>query len=277
MDKLLIEREESVSTGISYSLPGFEGPLDLLLHLVRKHKLDIVEIPIAELLRQYIETIEQWKRVDLEIATEFLEMAARLVLIKSSMLLPKHEEEAEQMRRELSGELIEYELCRKAAARLAAGYIGGDLYLRDAAEIEPDHTYRILHSPVALYDAYFSAAGRGRRRLPPPAKAFSGIIERKVASVSSKILFVLRKLYRKNTLDYHSLFEQSQSKSELVATFLALLELIKGSRIRVDGDGDRQTVTMLDTSGEFDGKSEFDGGSSADNNVQEKDVTIHGD
>ena len=87
---------------ISYRLPSFEGPLDLLLHLVQKHKLNIYDIPIAELLDQYMAAINEWKEADLDVATEFLEMAARLVHIKSSMLLPKHEE-AEELRRELSG------------------------------------------------------------------------------------------------------------------------------------------------------------------------------
>lgn len=229
---------------ISYKLPNFEGPLDLLLHLIQKHKLNITDIPITELLEQYMQTINQWKETDLDIATEFLEMAARLVHIKSAMLLPQHEE-AEELRQELTGELIEYQLCKEAARRLAAHNIGGDLFVRQPMELEPDKTYRRVHSPETILEAYLAAAGRGKRKLPPPVQAFSGIVSRKIVSVSSKIIFVLRRLYKQKSISYTSLFEKAESKSELVATFLALLELVKAKRIRVDGEGTGQLVSMV--------------------------------
>ncbi len=230
---------------ISYRLPVFEGPLDLLLYLVQKNKLNIYDIPIAEVLQQYMETIDRMKDADLDVASEFLDMAARLVQIKSSMLLPKHEE-AEALRQELTGELIEYQLCQEAARRLAARNVGGDLFVREPVEIEPDLTYRRQHPKEELYDAYLAAAGRGRRRLPPPPQAFSGIVSRKIVSVSSKIIFVLRRLYKREPVAYDALFREARTKSELVATFLALLELVKAKRIRVDGEGEEQTVQMLE-------------------------------
>lgn len=231
---------------ISYKLPAFEGPLDLLLFLVQKNKLNIYDIPIAEVLAQYMDTIRQMQETDLDVATEFLEMAARLVQIKSAMLLPRHEE-AEELKRELTGELIEYRLCQLMAGKMAKMYIGGQLFVRAPEDVSPDLTYRRVHPPEVMREAYLAAAGRGKRRLPPPAQALSGIVSRKIVSVSSKIMFVLRRLYkneRKQT-SYNALFQSAQSKSELVATFLALLELIKGHRIRVDGEGDEQTVSML--------------------------------
>ncbi len=231
---------------ISYKLPAFEGPLDLLLFLVQKNKLNIYDIPIAEVLAQYMDTIRQMQETDLDVATEFLEMAARLVQIKSAMLLPRHEE-AEELKRELTGELIEYRLCQLMAGKMAKMYIGGQLFVRAPEDVSPDLTYRRVHPPEVMREAYLAAAGRGKRRLPPPAQAFSGIVSRKIVSVSSKIMFVLRRLYkneRKQT-SYNALFQSAQSKSELVATFLALLELIKGHRIRVDGEGEEQTVSML--------------------------------
>ena len=230
---------------ISYKLPVFEGPLDLLLYLVQKNKLNIYDIPIAELLEQYLETINRMKETDLDVATEFLDMAARLVQIKSSMLLPKHEE-AEALRQELTGELIEYQLCQEAARRLAVHNVGGDIFVRTPEEIEPDYTYRRQHAPEEMRSAYLAAAGRGKRRLPPPVQAFSGIVTRKIVSVSSKIIYVLRHLYRKDRVAYDSLFTTARNKSELVATFLALLELVKAKRIYVEGEGDRQTVRMLE-------------------------------
>lgn len=229
---------------ISYKLPAFEGPLDLLLYLVQKNKLNIYDIPIAEVLDQYMEAIRRMRQVDLDVASEFLDMAARLVQIKSSMLLPRHEE-AEELKRELTGQLIEYQLCQEAARRLAARNVGGDIFTREPEEMEPDRTYRRQHPASELWEAYLAAAGRGKRRLPPPPQAFSGIVARKIVSVSSKIIFVLRRLYRRQTVSYDTLFESAASKSDLVATFLAVLELIKAKRIRVDGEGAGQQVRFL--------------------------------
>lgn len=245
---------------ISYRLPVFEGPLDLLLFLIQKNKLNIYDIPITEILRQYLDAIEQMKELDLDVASEFLEMAARLVQIKSAMLLPKYEDEAETLRQELTGQLIEYKLCQEAACRLAKQYIGSELFIRDAEEVEPDMTYRRVHQPDVLVDAYLSAAGRGKRRLPPPAQAFHGIVARKIVSVSSKIVYVLRSLRQSKAVKYEAFFEGAESKSDLVATFLALLELMKAHRIRVDGEGKSLEVSMQDTDDgmPFEIHSEYD-------------------
>ncbi len=229
---------------ISYKLPDFEGPLDLLLFLVQKNKLNIYDIPIAQVLEQYLAAIQQMKEYNMDVASEFLEMAARLVHIKSVMLLPRYEEETEELKRELTGQLIEYQLCQQMARRLAVDYVGGDLFVREPEEVEPDLTYRRAHKPEEMLDAYLAAAGRGKRKLPPPVQAFKGIVARKVVSVSSRITYVLRRLYTRRSVSYTSLFEKAESKSELVATFLALLELIKSKRIRVDGDLDSQQVQM---------------------------------
>lgn len=236
---------------ISYTLPDFEGPLDLLLFLVQKNKLNIYDIPIAKVLEQYLAAIDEMKHYDMDIASEFLEMAARLVHIKSVMLLPHYEEETEELKRELTGQLIEYQLCQEMARRMAAHFVGGDLFVRAAESIEPDLTYRRTHRPEEMLDAYLGAAGRGKRRLPPSAKAFTGIVSRRIVSVSSRITYVLRRLYTHSKVEYNSLFEKAESKSELVATFLALLELIKSKRIRVDGEGDDQRVQMR-PQGEWD-------------------------
>ena len=229
---------------ISYKLPDFEGPLDLLLFLVQKNKLNIYDIPIAQVLEQYLAAIQEMKDYNMDVASEFLEMAARLVHIKSVMLLPRYEEETEELKRELTGQLIEYQLCQQMARRLAVDYVGGDLFIRDAEEVEPDMTYRRVHKPMEMLDAFLSAAGRGRRRMPPPAQAFHGIVARKVVPVSTKITYVLRRLYAMGKVSYQSLFKTAETKSDLVATFLALLELIKSKRIRVEGEGKDQQVEM---------------------------------
>ena len=234
---------------ISYKLPDFEGPLDLLLYLVQKNKLNIYDIPIRELLEQYLSAIQTMQEQDMEVAKEFLDMAARLVQIKSAMLLPKHEE-GEELRQQLTGELIEYQLCQEAARRMTPLYIGGELFVREPAEVEPDYTYRRTHPASVLLEAYFAAAGRGQRKLPPPPQAFHSIVAKKIVSVSSKIVFVLRKLRVGKSVSYQSLYSTARNKSELVATFLAVLELIKGKRIQVDGEGTAQKVTLLTGKGE---------------------------
>ena len=97
---------------LSYKLEVFEGPMDLLLHLITKHKIDIYDIPIVELVDQYTEYVRAMQEENMDIASEFLEMAARLVYMKTVSLLPKHEE-IEQLKEELAGELLEYEVCRQ--------------------------------------------------------------------------------------------------------------------------------------------------------------------
>ena len=217
---------------LCYKLPVFEGPLDLLLHLITKNKINIYDIPISELLEQYMEHINQMKELDLEIASEFLEMAARLVYIKSSLLLPKHEE-VEEMKRELTGQLLELQACRQAAQRLGqlACY---DYFESVPMELEPDKAYKGRHHKDELYAAFFSAAGKKRRRLPPPATAFTPLVSRKIVSVSSKIITILRRLWKGSRMSMKELFHTSKSKSEMVATFLALLELVKGKRVEMD-------------------------------------------
>ena len=124
---------------ISFQLEVFEGPLDLLLHLITKHKLNINDIPITELLDQYMDYISRMSEQNMEIAGEFLEMAARLVYIKTVSLLPQREE-AEQLKKELQGRLFEYSLCKKTAEIMKERYIVNVFAVRDQLKIEFDNT-----------------------------------------------------------------------------------------------------------------------------------------
>ena len=125
---------------ISYKLSEFEGPLDLLLHLISKNKLNIYDIEISVLLAQYMEHIDKMKEKNMDVASEFLEMAARLVYIKTVSLLPKHEE-SEELKKELSGELIEYQECKKVAKILSEN-INFNSFTRDSANIDYDMSYK---------------------------------------------------------------------------------------------------------------------------------------
>ena len=178
---------------ISYKLDVFEGPMDLLLHLISKHKLNINDIPIFELVEQYTSYVRQMQEADMDVASEFLEMAARLVYIKTVSLLPVYEE-AEQLKKELTGELLEYRDCKIMAGKLSEQAKGFDFYWREPEEIEQDHTYTRIHEPEELFKAYIAAVGRGKRKLPPPIDVFKAIVAKKIVSVGSKISVIFSKL-----------------------------------------------------------------------------------
>ncbi len=230
---------------LNYKLECYEGPLDLLLSLIAKNKINIYDIQISELLDQYMEQIKLMRENQMDIASEFLAMASRLVYIKSAMLLPKHEEEAEELKKELSGQLIEYQLCKEIADKMS-GIYDFDTFYKDASPVKFDLTYNRKHDPDDIVKGYIDAVGRGKRKLPPPHSAFSGIIERKIVSVNARIISVMRRLWHGKRVKYQELFTAVNERSELVATFLAVLELVKGKRVRIDGDGDDAQVYMLE-------------------------------
>lgn len=230
---------------LNYKLPCYEGPLDLLLNLIAKNKINIYDIQISELLEQYMEQIKLMQDNQMDVASEFLTMASRLVYIKSAMLLPKYEEEAEELKKELTGQLLEYQVCREMAEKMSRIY-DFDTFYKSPSPVEFDLTYNRSHDPQDIVKGYINAVGRGKRKLPPPESAFSGIVQKPVISVSSKIITVMRKLWHGKRVRYNELFTAVNQRSELVATFLAVLELVKGKRVRIDGDGDDAQVYMLD-------------------------------
>ena len=229
---------------LSYKLEVFEGPLDLLLNLISKNKLNIYDIPIAELLEQYMAQIEAMQAADLDVASEFLEMAARLVHIKSVSLLPKYEEEEAELRRELTGQLLEYQLCKEMSEKLRL-LVSFDRLVREQAKIPVDHAYKRQHEPQEITAAYLSAMGRKRRLEPPPAESFNDIVTKKIVSVTSQIIYVLRSLWKRRRVPFAELFKGKKDSSERIAAFLAVLELVKGKRLRVEGDGDDLEIRLL--------------------------------
>ena len=228
---------------LSYKLEVFEGPLDLLLTLIAKNKLNIYDINVSELLEQYMQQIDLMRENEMDVASEFLEMAARLVYIKTVMLLPRHEE-ADELRDELSGELIEYSICKQMARQLATMTEGFGRFVREPVKLPVNKAYKRKHEPSELTEAYMAAVGRGMRHLPPPVDNFKPLVAKKIVAVSTKDVYVLRNLRKKTKIKFDALFSQSKSRSELVATFLAVLELVKARRVTVDGEGEKMTVTL---------------------------------
>lgn len=215
---------------ILYKIENFEGPLDLLLYLIQKHKLNIYDIKISELLDQYLLNINLMKEQNLDISSEFLEMASRLVYIKTVSLLPK-QEEAEKLKEELTGQLLEYQEC-KEMAKLMSEKINLDFISRSPLEIDIDFSYKLKHKVLELKNFYLTSVGK-KQIFKPKKETFSYIVSRKIVSVFSKTIFILRQLI-KGTVEYNYILKNSKSKSELVATFLATLELIKTKRIVIN-------------------------------------------
>ncbi len=231
---------------ISYKLEVFEGPMDLLLHLITKHKIDIYDIPISDLVEQYVSYVREMQEENMDVASEFLEMAARLVYIKTVSLLPVYDE-AEELKNELRDELLEYRDCKILAAKLSQMTDGFNYSVRTYPEdISPDNSYKRLHEPSELLSAYSLAAGKKLRRLPPPIETFKAIVTKKIVSVGSKIESIVKSLKTKRKTKLIDLYKQAESRSDLIAAFLAVLELAKNKTIYVSGDGDDVQIELLE-------------------------------
>lgn len=225
-----------MSETLTFKVQEYDAPLDLILSLITKHKLDIFDIDITSLLRQYIDAISAWREKNLDVASEFLEMASRLVHMKTVSLLPRHEEESERLKQELSGQLIEYRLCKAAAGALGLCDLSGDLFVRGPMGLKVDETYALTHPAGILFTALADAIGKSARRMPPPRGSFEPLVSRPVVSVTSKIFAVLRCLRRDGKITMDRLFTAESGRSAMVAIFLAVLELVKSKKIMISQD-----------------------------------------
>lgn len=212
----------------------FVGPLDVLLMLIQKHKLNIQDIEISILLEQFLNYLERMTEADIEVTSDFLEMAARLILIKSAALLPK--EEAEKMKQELQGQLIELALCKTMAGRLKKRYQGDLIFVREPAAVDIDMSYNRTHQPEELLLAYGAVAERSIRRAEIEKRPAVPVVEKSYVTVFTGVLTILKSLRRNSVVEISGLYE-NQPRSRKVATFLAILELSKDGRIFISEDG----------------------------------------
>ncbi len=222
---------------VSYrvKLEVFEGPLDLLLHLIKRNEVEIVDIPIATITDQYLAYLDLMRNLSLDVAGEFLVMAATLTLIKSRMLLPQTEgqdDEAEEAdpRADLVRQLLEYQRFRETARQLAERpLLNRDVFARDTAWEElppdPDGTVQIRASIWDLLEAFRAVVKRAR-----PEAVHEVITER--ISLRDRVQSVLRTLSVAKTVEFDSLFDDDVSRLEIIVTFLAVLELIRMQVIR---------------------------------------------
>ncbi len=220
---------------LTFKLDEFEGPLDLLLYLVSKNKMNLYDIAILELIDQYTALIGRLTAEKLEVASEFIEMAARLVQMKSYMLLPRSEE-GERMKEELAGQLIEYSACKEIAKKM--GERAADVYfaVREPMQVELDSTYDLRHSASVLADAWNSLMGRGVKNRVPMQERFEPLVTAPIVSVTSRVVHVLRSLINGKVRQLKSLFRKQDSRSQTVATFLAVLELVRAGRVTIGDD-----------------------------------------
>ncbi len=224
---------------LNFKLEIFEGPLDLMLSLIQKHKLNIQDIEISVLVEQFMLYLEKMSQADLEITAEFLDMAARLILIKSSALLPK--EETEELKKELQGTLVEYALCKKASENLRKLYCGDKIFVRPPAEFDYDHSYNRVHQPEELLMAYDALYERERKKASYNPKSLKPIVAKSYVTVFTGIVTVLKRLRKQGSAAMSELYT-NQPRSKEVATFLAILELSKQGRIKISEDGERVSL-----------------------------------
>lgn len=224
---------------LSYKTQNFEGPLDLMLNLISKNKIDILDIKIGDICDQYNAKIDEMQEYQLEIASEFLQMAARLIYIKSESLLPKNH--AEELTTELKTELMEYQQCKHLASLISQN-ANFDLFTRTPSYFKIDMKYDNIYDPKILQYTYSNVLGKSKKNLPPTKEMFSDIVEKKIISVSSRVVLILKNLFKYKKIKFKSLFKRGKQKSELVATFLAVLELVKNNRIKIDENDDLKLI-----------------------------------
>ena len=223
---------------LSFKTAAFEGPLDLLLHLISKNKVSIYDIPISEITDQYFEYISLMQELDMEIGGEFLVMASQLLLIKSRMLLPVDEEDP---RAELADRLEEYKRYKEIAVIMdEKRHTMEHVCFKDAEPLDLPKvkTENKLIPIEKLFDAFFAVIDRGASRKPIDPKTFKRVIGRTNYSVRYASTRVMDRLKRGSRVQFESLFDGLRVRGEYVATFLAILELIKENVMTVMQNGD---------------------------------------
>ena len=226
---------------IQFRLEVFEGPLDLLLSLIEKNKIDIYDIEIHLLTDQYMEYIKEAQAQNMELTANFIEMASRLMYIKSCSLLPREEDE-EDPKAMLEEMLQQYVKYKQTAAFLKGRYIGNRLFFR---ETPPAGLPAAFDKDLLPEVSDLQAHERNERKQPIPVSAFKKLVGTKVISVTSRIVFILKKIFRSGKIKFTGLFSAERSRSEIVATFLAVLELMHTGRIDVTSEDVRNSEIIL--------------------------------
>ena len=249
MDNPIFKLESVVHERSAEALQDFEGPLDLILFLLSKNKIEIQDIPIALILEQYLAYLEERRQLDLDIASDFITMAAHLMYIKTRMLLSIEDEETQSEMDELVASLKErqqkdtYMRIRTLTETLGPmGEFGRSIMTRNPEPMQHGKVYEYDHEKADLILAMQSVLDRGERMAPPPSAAFSEIVKREPYPVADKAGEIVKRLKHFGMTRFLLLFKGARSRSEIVATFIAVLELCRARVIRLVGSDTDCTV-----------------------------------
>ncbi len=213
---------------LNYRLDQFEGPLDLLLTLIQKNKVNISDIPIALICDQYVEYIAEAQKLDMDVAAEFLVMASELMLIKSKMLLPRTEEETEDPRAQLTDALLRYQQAKEAVAKLSPlyAYYSGRM-VKDTDEITVDKTFVQDQDVAALCAAVRRIIAYNNALEHAANTAFTPMISKPIIPVEIKIVSILKQIESRGVASLEELIIGEATLPDLIASFLGVLELVK--------------------------------------------------
>ena len=249
MDNPIFKLEKVVQGKGSETMEDFEGPLDLILFLLSKNKIEIQDIPIALILEQYLSYLEQRKQMDLEVASEFITMAAHLMYIKTRMLLSIEDEEAQSEMDALIQSLEErqrgeaYARVKKLTERMGVmSEFGRNVLTRSPEPMERGKIFEYDQEPGDLVIAMQEVLDRQGQVNTPPLRAFDEIVKREPYPVESKAKEIITRLKNYGITRFLLLFRGSRSRSELVATFMAVLELCRSRVIHLAGGTEDCTV-----------------------------------
>ena len=252
MDSPVFKLEKVVRTRTE-EMQDFEGPLDLILFLLSRNKMEIQDISITLICDQYLNWIARRQSMDLEVASEFITMASQLMYIKSRMLLSIEDEEAQTEMDALIESLEErkrnesYAKIKDMAAKLGPlGGFGRSIMTRDPEPLERGKVYEYNQRLSDLSAALAELRSRSARSLPSPEAAFREIARHEPYPVETKAEELLRRLREEGPLKWLGVFFGSRSRSEIVATFLAVLELCRNRMIRLFGPPSDYSVEAVD-------------------------------
>ena len=230
---------------INYRLDQFEGPLDLLLTLIQKNKVNISDIPISLICDQYMEYLEKAEELDMEIASEFLVMASYLMLIKSKMLLPRPEDETKDPRAELTDALLRFQQAKEAVAKLSPmyAYYSGRM-VKDTDEISVDKTYVHDQDVTALCAAVRRIIAYNNALEKAANTAFTPMISKPIIPVEIKIVSILKTVEKQGAASLEELLMDEATLPDAIASFLGVLELIKVRKLLVADDIDEDNALL---------------------------------
>ncbi len=230
---------------LSFNIQDFQGPLDLLLQLIKKNEMNIFDIQIHVIFEQYMEYIHMMEKLDIDIAGEFITMAAELMLIKSQMLLPRSDDEESPVKKLISA-VMEYEKAKNAAQFLGKRWgINDGVAYREPQE--PEKGQPLHYDIIVLERAFRRMSARSlmmKENQRQPERTLENLLKHKVTPIPVKVIAVMRYLYRHGETDFETILLNNETRSDLIATFAAVLELVKFQRVFLGGDEENPTLVL---------------------------------